>query len=87
MFNLFMEGFFSSCLKGQLNFSSNLFTISEWSELICFFNVAMPLVVLDIIIHFLAWVFGVANIGLLWQRIQCIIWAVVTFISLLLLTQ
>jgi hypothetical protein len=36
---------------------------------------------------FLAWVFGFANIWLLWQRIQCIIWGVVTLTYLLSLTQ
>ena len=87
MFGLFMEGFLSSCLKGQLIFSSNLFTILEWCELTCFFNVVMPLVVLYMTNPFLGWGFGITNIGLLWQRIQCIIWGIVTLTSLLSLTQ
>jgi hypothetical protein len=48
----------------------------------------MPLVVLYVINLFLACVFGFTfNIGLLWQRIQHIVWGIVTLTSLLSLTQ
>ncbi len=86
MFGLFMESFLSSCFKGQLTLSSNLFLNID-VKLTCFLNVAMALVLLYMINPFLAWVFGFANIWLLWQRIQCIIWGVVTLTYLLSLTQ
>ncbi len=87
-FGFFLEGYISSSLKGQLISSSKFFKILRWSKLTCFLNATMPLFVLYVINLFLGYVFGVTfDIGLLWQRIQRIVWKVVTFNSLLSLTQ
>ncbi len=52
-FGLFLEGYLSSSLKGQLIFSSIFFEILGWSELTCFFNVTMTIVQLYMISPFL----------------------------------
>ncbi len=81
-FGLFLEGCFSSSFKGKLISSSNLKNILKWLKW------SMPLVVLYVINIFLACVFGFTfYIGLLWQRIQHIVWGIVTLTSLLSLTQ
>jgi hypothetical protein len=70
MFGLFLKGYLSSSFKGQLNSFFTFKKILEWSKLACFLNVDMQLVVLNMINHFLVWVFGfIFNIGLLWQKI------------------
>ncbi len=75
-------------LQRIIHFFSKKFKILLWSKFTCFPNVAIPLIVLYIINLLIAWVFGFEfKTRLLWWKIQCMTWRIVTSTSLLSLTQ
>ncbi len=71
-----------------IKFFFKFLKILRWFELACFLNAIMWLNESYMINPFLACVFGfLFNIGLLWQRIHCIIWRAITLTSLVSLTK